>query len=58
MNIPVKVTPPARVRRPWVLGAIIAALLAVAAVISLYEFSPEFRLTVAYKPLERRLCAR
>lgn len=57
MNIPVKVTPPARVRRPWLLGAIIAALLAVAVVISLYEFSPEFRLMVGYKPLEKRLCA-
>lgn len=57
MNIPVKVTPPARVRLPWLLGAIIAALLAVAVVISLYEFSPEFRLMVGYKPLEKRLCA-
>lgn len=57
MNIPVKVTPPARVRRPWILGAIIAALLAVAAVISLYEFSPEFRLAVAYKPVDKQLCA-
>lgn len=56
MNIPVKVTPPARVRRPWILGAIIAALLAAAAVISLYEFSPGFRCAVAYKPVDKQLC--
>lgn len=56
MNIPVKVTPPARVKRPWILGAIIAALLAVAAVISLYEFSPGFRCAVEYKPVDKQLC--
>lgn len=56
MNIPVKVTPPARVRRPWLLGAIFAALLAVAVVISLYEFSPEFRLAVGYKPVDDEFC--
>lgn len=56
MNIPVKVTPPTRVRRPWILGAIIAALLAVAVVISLYEFSPEFRLTVGYKLVDDEFC--
>lgn len=56
MNIPVKVTPPARVRLPWLLGAIIAALLAVAVVISLYEFSPEFRLAVGYKLVDDEFC--
>lgn len=56
MNIPVKVTPPARVRRPWLLGAIITALLAVAVVISLYEFSPEFRLAVGYKLVDDEFC--
>lgn len=56
MNIPVKVTPPERVRRPWMLGAIIAALLAVAVVISLYEFSPEFRLAVGYRLVDDEFC--